>query len=84
MNFQSLNAYNRADVQRKYVDYLIGSMDFMQIKDGLREYLELEKTLVSDSDLESEIISEAPEVLLENWEDFDEPATLTRSEAFYE
>lgn len=82
MNFQSLNTYNRADVQRKYVDYLIGSMDFMQIKDGLREYLELEKTLVSDSDLESEIISEAPEVLLENWEDFDEPATLTKHQFF--
>lgn len=84
MRIQSLTVYNRKDIQDKYIDYLLGSMDFMEIKNKLKEFLELEKTLESNSDLEAEILSEAPEVLLDNWEDFDEPATLTQSEVFYE
>lgn len=84
MRVQSLNGYNRKDIQDRYIDYLLGSMDFMEIRNRLREFLEIEKTLSSDSELEDEIISEAPEVLLENWEDFDGPATLTKSEVFYE
>jgi len=59
-------------------------MDFMEIRNKLREFLDLEKTLESDTDLEAEIFSEAPEVLLENWEDFEGPATLTQSEELYE
>lgn len=84
MRIQSLTVYNRKDIQDKYIDHLLGSMDFMQIRDKLREFLELEKTLESNSDLEAEILSEAPEVLLDNLEDFNEPATLTQSEVFYE
>lgn len=84
MRIQSLTIYNRKDIQDKYIDHLLGSMDFMQIRDKLREFLELEKTLESNSDLEAEILSEAPEVLLDNLEDFNEPATLTQSEVFYE
>ena len=84
MRIQSLTVYNRKDIQDKYIDYLLGSMDFMEIRNKLKEFLELEKTLESNSDLEAEILSEAPEVLLDNWEDFDEPATLTQSEVFYE
>lgn len=84
MRIQSLTVYNRKDIQDKYIDYLLGSMDFMEIKNKLKEFLELEKTLESNSDLEAEILSEAPEVLLDNWEDFDEPATLTENEVFYE
>lgn len=84
MRIQGLTVYNRKDIQDKYIDYLLGSMDFMEIKNKLKEFLELEKTLESNSDLEAEILSEAPEVLLDNWEDFDEPATLTQSEVFYE
>lgn len=86
MSFNSLKVseLNRREIQDKYIDYLLGSMDFMEIKDKLREFLEIEKTLSSNGELENEIYSEAPEVLLENWEDFDGPATLTESEAFYE
>ena len=84
MRIQSLTVYNRKDIQDKYIDYLLGSMDFMEIKNKLKEFLELEKTLESNSDLEAEILSEAPEVLLDNLEDFNEPATLTQSEVFYE
>lgn len=84
MRIQSLTVANRKDIQDKYINYLLGSMDFMQIRDKLREFLEIEKTLQSDADLEAEIFSEAPEVLLDNWEDFDEPAILTRNEVLYE
>lgn len=84
MRIQSVTVYNRKDIQDKYIDHLLGSMDFMQIRDKLRGFLELEKTLESNSDLEAEILSEAPEVLLDNYEDFDLPATLTENEVFYE
>lgn len=84
MRIQGLTVYNRKDIQDKYIDYLLGSMDFMEIKNKLKEFLELEKTLESNSDLEAEILSEAPEVLLDNCEDFDQPATLTENEVFYE
>lgn len=84
MRIQSLTVSNRREIQNKYIDHLLGSMDFMEIRNKLREFLDLEKTLESDTDLEAEIFSEAPEVLLENWEDFDSPATLTKSEELYE
>ena len=86
MSFKSLKVgvTNRKEIQDKYIDYLLGSMDFIEIRNQLREFLDLEKTIISDGELEAEIYSEAPEVLLENWEDFDGPATLTESEAFYE
>lgn len=84
MRTQSVTASNRRDIQNKYVDHLLGSMDFMEIRNKLREFLDLEKTLESDTELEEEIVSEAPEVLLDNWEDFDEPATLTKNEVLYE
>lgn len=83
-NRLKISESNRKEIQDKYIDYLLGSMDFMDIRNQLREFLELEKTLSSNADLESEIYSEAPEVLLENWEDFDGPATLTDTEVLYE
>jgi hypothetical protein len=51
----------------------------MQIKDRLRDYLEHEKDKESNYALESEIRKEAPDVLVENWEDFDQPSTLTKN-----
>jgi hypothetical protein len=77
MRTRYLNDSNRIEVQRKYIDQILGSLDFMQIKDRLRDFLELEKDKESNVSLESEIRQEAPEVLVENWEDFNEPATLT-------
>lgn len=78
MKTRYLNDNNRLEVQRKYIDQILGALDFMQIKDRLRDYLELEKDKESNRSLEAEIRKEAPEVLVENWEDFEEPATLTK------
>jgi len=77
---KSINEMNRLEIQRKYIDHILGSLDFMEIKDKLRDYLELEKDKESDRSLEAEIRHEAPEILVDNWEDFDEPATLTKEE----
>lgn len=77
MKAKYINENNRNDIQRKYIDQILGSLDFMQIKDALRDYLSKEKDKESNYALESEIRKEAPDVLVDNWEDFNEPATLT-------
>jgi hypothetical protein len=79
MRTRYVNDQNRKEVQRKYIDQIIGELDFMQIKDSLRDYLTKDKDRSGDYALECEIRKEAPEVLVDNWEDFDEPATLTRN-----
>lgn len=81
MRTRYVNQDNRVEVQRKYIDQILGSLDFMQIKNRLRDYLELEKDKESDRSLEAEIRKEAPEVLVENWEDFDQPTTLTKNKS---
>ena len=80
MKTRVINDSNRKEIQRKYIDQLLGSLDFMQIKDKLRDYFDLEKDKESNRALESEIRHEAPEILVDNWEDFEEPATLTKGE----
>ncbi len=80
MKARFVSDLNRIEIQRKYIDQILGSMDFMQIKNKLRDYLELEKDKESNRSLEYEIRHEAPEILVDNWEDFDEPATLTKEE----
>lgn len=77
MKNKVINQINRKEIQRKYIDQILGELDFMQIKDRLRDYLSKEKDKESDYSLESEIRKEAPEVLVDNWEDFSGPATLT-------
>jgi hypothetical protein len=52
----------------------------MEIKDKLRDYFDLEKDKESNTSLEAEILHEAPDILVDNWEDFDSPATLTKGE----
>ena len=79
MRTRYIKESNRKEVQRKYIDQILGELDFMQIKDRLRDYLTKEKDKSSNYSLETEIRKEAPEVLVENWEDFDQPATLTKS-----
>jgi len=79
MKSRFIDSANRVEVQRKYIDQILGELDFMQIKDLLRDYLSKEKDRSSNYALESEIRKEAPDVLVENWEDFDGPATLTKS-----
>ena len=80
MKSRYIRESNRREIQRKYIDQILGELDFMQIKDRLRDYLSKEKDKSSNYALESEIRKEAPEVLVENWEDFDGPATLTKSQ----
>jgi len=75
-----INSVNREDIQRRYIDRILGELDFMQIKDRLRDYLSLEKDKSSNKALEAEIRHEAPDILVDNWEDFDEPATLIKEE----
>lgn len=77
MKARFINQSNRKDIQRKYIDQILGSLDFMQIKDSLRDFLEKEKDRESNYALEAEIRKQAPDVLVDNWEDFDGPATLT-------
>jgi len=78
MKTRYINDTNRKEVQRKYIDQILGEMDFMQIKDKLRDYLTKEKDKSGNYSLESEIRKEAPEVLVDNWEDFNQPTTLTK------
>ena len=78
MRTRYITESNRQEIQRKYIDQILGELDFMEIKNGLRDYLEKEKDRESNRSLEAEIRKEAPEVLVENWEDFDRPSTLTR------
>jgi hypothetical protein len=79
MKSRLISSDNRIEIQRKYIDQILGELDFMQIKDRLRDYLTKEKDRSSNYSLESEIRKEAPEILVDNWEDFDQPATLTRN-----
>jgi hypothetical protein len=85
MKSRFIGSDNRVEIQRKYIDQILGELDFMQIKDRLRDYLTKEKDKESNYALEAEIRKEAPEVLVENWEDFDQPATLAkkRKEGFH-
>jgi len=78
MRNRILTEKNRVEVQRKYIDHILGSLDFMEIKDRLRDYLDTEKTFESNAALEAEIRHEAPDVLVDNWEDMNDPATLTK------
>lgn len=78
MKTRFINQGNRKEIQRKYIDQILGELDFMQIKDRLRDYLNKEKDKESNYALEAEIRKQAPDVLVDNWEDFDEPATLTQ------
>lgn len=77
MRTRYINENNRKEVQRKYIDQILGELDFMQIKDLLRDYLTKDKDKSSNYSLEAEIRKQAPEVLVENWVDFDDPDTLT-------
>ena len=74
-----INNSNRQEIQRKYIDNILGSLDFIEIKQRLRDYLELEKEKESNKSLELEIRHEYPDVLIDNWEDFSDKATLTKS-----
>jgi hypothetical protein len=65
----SINSMNRTEIQRKYIDYIISHMDFMEIRDALRDYLNTEKNKYSDSLLRAEISKHCPEVLVDSFAD---------------
>lgn len=74
-----INNSNRQEIQRKYIDDILGSLDFMEIKSMLRDFLHTEKSKESNRALELEIRHEAPDLLVDNWEDFSEKATFTKN-----
>lgn len=76
-----INNNNRKEIQRRYIDSILGSLDFIEIKQRLRDYLDFEKDKESNRSLELEIRHEAPDILVDNWEDFSDSATLTKSGA---
>jgi hypothetical protein len=57
MSSFTINHINREEIQRKYVDALVGNMDFLSIKQMLRDYIDDEKRFYSDDDLRDEILS---------------------------
>jgi hypothetical protein len=67
-----INDFNRIDLQSQYIDHLVGSMDFIEVRKMLRDYLDYEKDKESDEDLEAEILNEAPYLLEEKWEEIEE------------
>ncbi len=54
---------NRVEIQRRYIDYLIAHMDFIDVRKELWHYLNKEKDKYSNYSLELEISRDAPEVL---------------------
>lgn len=54
---------NRVEIQRRYIDYLITHMDFMDVRKELWHYLNKEKDRYSNYSLELEISRDAPEIL---------------------
>ena len=56
---------NRDEIQVKYVDSIIAHLDFMEIRQLLRDYLHSEKDRYSNEDLSDEIKSRDPEVCRE-------------------
>ena len=69
-----INDFNRIDIQSQYVDHIVGDMDFIQVRERLRDYIEFEKDKETDNDLEAEILHEAPYLLQEKWEEIEEVA----------
>lgn len=50
-----INDWNRQAVQSRYVDSIIANLDFMEIRELLRDYLHNEKNHYSHEELEDEI-----------------------------
>ena len=55
--------FNRTEIQRKYIDHLVGKMDFMEIKRELWNYINRDKNRYSNYSLELEISRDAPIIL---------------------
>jgi hypothetical protein len=62
MSSFTINHINREEIQKKYVDALVGNMDFLSIQQMLRDYIDDEKRLYSNEDLKDEILSRSSNV----------------------
>jgi len=60
-----VNSDNRDEIQSRYVDYLISRMDFMQIREVLRDHLNTDKIFYSHDDLLDEIRARGPDAIKE-------------------
>jgi hypothetical protein len=66
-----IDSSNREDIQDKYIQAIIAHMDFMEIRESLRDYIYKEKNQLSDKNLYKEIKKQNPEILREMFqEDF--------------
>lgn len=59
----SINYFDREVVLERYVDDIVGGMNFLEIKEKLKEYLLNEKREKSIEDLEIEILREDPRLI---------------------
>ena len=55
--------YNRTEIQRKYVDHIIGNLSSPDIKRELWTYINNDKNKYSNYSLELEISRDAPKIL---------------------
>lgn len=67
--FFTIENYNRDYVQQEYVDYIVGSMDFLEARTMLKEYILQDKDNLSNKELEREIRLLAPNVLYDTLTD---------------
>lgn len=58
-----IDDFNRTEIQRKYIDHIVGHMDFVEIKRELWNYINREKNRYSNYSLELEISRDAPKIL---------------------
>lgn len=58
-----IDDFNRTEIQRKYIDHIVGQMDFVEIKRELWNYINREKNRYSNYSLELEISRDAPKIL---------------------
>lgn len=71
-----IDSSNRQEIQNKYIHAIISHMDFMEIRDALRDYLVKEKNRYTHKHLYREIKKQNPEILREMFQD-DYVDTLT-------
>lgn len=62
MNYLTINSINRNEIQSKYVDALVGDMDFITMQQMLKDYIHDEKNNYSHDDLRDEILSRSPNI----------------------
>lgn len=67
--FEAINDFNREDVESRYIKAIIASMDFMEIREALGEYLKKDKSRYSHKKLYNEIKKEFPDILYDILED---------------